>query len=315
MNNGRHDHGLALHRPHHTGDDGPDYPHATNSPYFNHPTSSIPSEEENNRSSEEIEEPEIEFDGQEIQDGEDWIRETSVESFCDIASPYLGDAEDTTQAAYLLRTHSSSPRRPYLGRTHAPNPACLLDRYWVAFGAPSPLTDPDAGPGGSTRRRRPPEDVPNDRVPFAAAGQRPDIVRPVLGDGPRPSHQSPWSRRPALQGPIEQGSPPPSTSRTVQGVPISEPHVTVGNYNLRPRGSPAKFSSYGLRHPGESFSRIAGSNGLLEDTEVGPQSRKRRRAGPGRCPASASTSVPGSRSRRTSLQGKLAHSRPEGAPH
>lgn len=300
MNNGRHDHGLALHRALYIGDDGPAYPHATYSPYLNHPTPSIPVDEENNRSSEEIEELEFEYDGPEIQKAENWIKETTVESSYDTASPYVGDAEDTTQAVYLLRTHSSSPRRPYLGRTHAPNPACLLSRYRVAFGAPSPLTDLDVGPGGSTRRPRRPEDIPNDEVRFVAASQRPHILRPVIGDAPRPSHH-PWSRRPAFNGPIRQGSPPPSASWTVQGSPILESDVTVGNYNLRPRGSPSASSNSGLGHRRESLSRTAGSDGLFEDTEVELQSRKRRRAGP--------------RSRLAALQGRLPPSPLEGAPH
>jgi len=315
MENGRNDHCLAFHRPFYAIDDGPAYPQTIYSPYLNHPATSIPVDAENNRSSEETEELEFEDDGQEIHNAQDWIRDTTTESSYGTTSPYLDDAEDTTQATYLLRTQSSSPRRPYLGRSHAPNPPCLLSRYRVAFGAPSPSTDPDAVPGRSTRRRRRPEDVPNDEVNFVAASQRPHTVRPLSGGALRPSHHPQWSRRPALNGFIAPGSSTQPASRTVQGLPVLEPHVAVGNYNLRPRGSPstATTSGRGLRR--ESFSRTADSNGLFEDTEVESQSRKRRRAGPERCSTSASTSVPGSRSRPTSLQGKSAPSPLEGARH
>ncbi len=311
MNNGRHDHGLAVHRHFYTGGDGPAYHYATYSPYLNHPTTSVAADVEYNPSSEDIEELDIEYDGEEIQNAGDWIRDTTAESSHETAGPYLDDTEDTTQATYLLRTHLNSPRRPYLGRSHAPNPACLLSRYRVPFAAPGSLTDLDAGPGGSTRRPRRPEDSPNDDVSFADARQRPHIVRPVSGGAPRPNPHSSWSRQPAFNGPIGQGSPPSFASRTVQGVPILEPHVAVGNYNLRPRASSSTSNNSGRGNRREPSSRTADSNGLLEDTEVESQSRKRRRAGPGRCPTSASTSVPGPRSHPTSLQGKLAPFPPE----
>jgi len=319
MNNGRNDRWRSLndrwlrfHRHSPTADDGSAFPNAIHSPYLNLPTTSLPVDVENNRSSEEIEDLEIENDGQELRNAEEWIRDTTAESSYGTAGQYLDDAEDTTQATYLLETQPRSPRRPYLGRTRAPNPPCLLSRYRVTVGAPSPLKDPDAEPRGSPRRRRRPEDIPNDEVHLVATNQRSHIVRPVSGCSLGQSHHPPCNRRPTLNRSIRQGSSPPPASRTIQGVPILEPHFAVGNYNLRPRGTSSTSSGSGRGHRRESFSRTADSDGLFEDTEVESQSRKRRRAGPRRCPASASTSVPGPRSHPTLLHGKLAPSPPKG---
>lgn len=315
MNNGRHDPGLALHQPFYTGGDGPAYHHATYSPYLYHPVTPVPVDLEHNRSSEEVEELDIEYDGEETENADHWMRDTTAQDYRGTAGPYLDNTKDTTQATYLFRTHLSSPRRPYLGRSHAPNPACLLSRYRVPCGAPNPLTDPDTGPGGSTRRPRRPEDIPNDEIRFVTASRRPHIAHPISGAAPRLIHHSSWSRQPALNGTLGQGGPPSFTSRTVQGVPILERPGAVGNYNLRPRGSSSTSSSPGCGHRRESSSRSADSNGLLEETEVESQSRKRRRAGPGRCPTSASALVPGPRSRPTSLQGILAPAPPVGPVH
>lgn len=296
MNNGRYDDGHAIYHPFATVSEGSAYPRPVHGTFLDYPATPVLADEESGRSSDEIEEAEIDDDGQELPNQDIATEGTFAENFNATAGPSFTYAEENTQARHLFGNFSRFTRRPYLTLSRAANPSSPHSSYQLAP-AIGPSTTSNAVRGGSSHHPIQQQNIQLDEAQLMAANQRRQLLRQA-------QHPS-WNRRRGSNRPVSQDCSFPSISGTVLEVPTLQPCFNIGSYNLRPRGLPMS-SGAGRGRRRESFSRTVNSDGLHDDTESESQTRKRRRAGSGRCPAAASSSVPTCRSRPASLQGRSA---------